>query len=115
MLHGREVRVLLKGQARDSYLDLKKRDDKEAKTILKSFERIKEILKQNPQFGDPLAKDLIPKSYMQDGITNLYRVELSHFWRMIYTLTGNEIEILVFVLNIFDHKDYDKLLGYRRK
>jgi hypothetical protein len=28
-------------------------------------------------------------------------------------ITGNEIEIITFVLDIFDHKDYDKLLGYK--
>ena len=115
MLRGREVRVILKGQAIDSYLDLKKRDAKEARAILSSFERIKEILKQNPQFGDPIAKKLIPRAYVNDGITNLYRVELSNFWRMIYTLTGNEIEVIAFVLNIFDHQSYDQLFGYRRR
>jgi len=48
MLRGREVRILLKGQAKEAYLQLKKDDDKESKAILKSIDRIKEILKQNP-------------------------------------------------------------------
>jgi len=103
----------LKGQAKDSYFELKKRHDKESKSILKSVERIKGILKENPQFGDPVAKKLIPKLFRDRGIQNLYRVELSNYWRMLYTLEGNEIEIFLFVLNIVDHKDYNKLFGYK--
>lgn len=115
MFLGKEVRVFLKGQAKESYLELKKREDKESKTLLSSFERIKEILKENPQYGDPIRKELIPASLKKIGITNLYRAELSNYWRMLYTITGNKIEILVFILNIADHKEYNKLFGYKKK
>jgi hypothetical protein len=109
----KEVRIVLKGQAKDSYLELKKRKDKEAKSILNSIERVKEILKDNPQYGDPIAKKLIPKSLLQIEIQNLYRVELSNYWRMLYTIEGNEINIFLFVLSIVDHKEYNKLFGYK--
>ena len=114
-MFNKEVRVFLKGQAKESYLELKKIDDKEAKSILNSVDRIKDILRENPQYGDPIRKKLIPKEFIELGIKNLYRVELSNFWRMLYTLEGNQIEILVFVLKITDHKDYDKLFGYKKK
>jgi len=68
MYLGKEVRIVLKGKAKESYLELKKRTDKESKSILKSIGRIKEILKDNPQYGDPLAKRLIPKEYRDQGI-----------------------------------------------
>lgn len=45
MYFSKEVRILLKGQAKDSYLELKKRNDKESKSILNSIERVKGILK----------------------------------------------------------------------
>lgn len=112
MFFGKEVRIMLKGQAKDSYIELKKRSDKESKSILNSIERIKEILKENPQYGDPIPKRLIPKEFIKQGIQNLYRVELSNYWRMLYTIEGNQIEIFLFVLNIVDHKEYNKLLGY---
>src|SRR3989344_3990520 len=99
-MFNKEVRVFLKGQAKESYLELKKIDDKEAKSILNSVDRIKDILRENPQYGDPIRKKLIPKEFIELGIKNLYRVELSNFWRMLYTLEGNQIEILVFVLKI---------------
>lgn len=115
MFAGKEVRVRLVGEAQGSYLELKKRTDKESQGILKSIERIREILKTNPQFGDPLRKDLIPSIFRTQGIQNLYRVELSNYWRMLYTLQGNEIDIFVFVLTISDHKHYDDIFGYRKK
>lgn len=86
MYLGKEVRIFLKGQAKDGYLELKKRNDKESRSILNSIERVKGILKDNPQFGDPIAKKLIPKSLIDLGIQNLYRVELSNYWRMLYTI-----------------------------
>src|SRR3989344_3843535 len=46
---------------------------------------------------------------------NLVRVELPNFWRMLYTLTEGEsqIEIIAFVLNVLNHKDYNKKFGYK--
>jgi mRNA-degrading endonuclease RelE of RelBE toxin-antitoxin system len=113
MYFGKEVRVILKDQAEKSYLRLKKSSDKEAKSILNSFERIKEILKENPQYGDPIRKELIPSELKKSGIQNLYRAELSNYWRMLYTIEGNTITIFLFVLKIVDHKEYNKLFGYK--
>jgi len=113
MFFGKEVRIFLKDNARKSFLKLKKKNDKESQSILSAFERIKNILKENPQFGDPLPKQLIPKEIKKQGIKNLYRVELSNYWRMIYTIEGNQLNILVFVLKIFDHKEYNKFFRYK--
>lgn len=113
MYLGKEVRILLKGQAKKAYLTLKKRSDKDSLIILKSFDRIKEILKDNPQYGRPVAKRLIPGSLKKMGVKNLYRAELSNYWRTLYTIEGDKVEIYLFVLNIVDHKDYNKLFGYK--
>ena len=112
MIFGKEVKVFMKGQAKDSYLLLKIQTDKESQSLLNSINRTTEILKNNPQYGDPISKRLIPKELSKEGIQNLYRVELSNYWRMIYTIEGTKIEILVFVLKIMSHKEYDKLFGY---
>ena len=112
-MFNKEVRILLKDQAKESYIELKKRNDKESRTLLNSIERIFNILKQNPQYGNPIKKELIPKSILILGIKNLYRIELSNYWRMLYTIEGNKIEILIFVLKIVDHKEYNKLFGYK--
>ena len=116
MFAGKEVRVLLKGQALENFLELKKRTDKEAQILLRSIQHARDILQNNPQYGDPIAKDLIPDEYKKKyGTTNLFRVELPAFWRMLYTLTNNEeIEIIAFVLDIIDNPTYDKKFGYRK-
>jgi len=48
-------------------------------------------------------------------VSNLFRVELTNYWRMIYTLDGNNIEVIAFILYIFDHPTYNKLFGYRKR
>jgi len=114
MLFGKEVRIFLRRQAKKSYLELKRGADKEARILLKSIERMFDILKQNPQFGNPIRKELIPKNLKKIGIQNLYRVELSNYWRMIYTIEGTKVEVLLFILNIIDHKEYNRLFGYKK-
>ena len=114
MFAGKEIRILLKGQAKESYLELKKRSDKESQSLLNSIFRIINILKDNPQFGDPIEKKKIPNSYKKQEIKNLYRCELSNYWRLIYTLEGTKVEIFAFVLNIMGHKKYNKLFGYKK-
>lgn len=115
MFVGKEVRVFMKGQAKESFIELKKRNDQQSIALLNSIKRIISILKENPQFGDPIRKELIPKSLKDAGITNLNRVELSNFWRMLYTTSGNKIEIFLFILNIIDHPTYNKLFGYKKR
>ena len=114
MFLGKEVRVNLKGQAKEAYLELKKRTDREAQTLLRSIERVLIILKDNPQFGDPIRKELIPLKFREMEIHNLYRAELSNYWRLLYTIEGTQVEIFCFVLSIIDHKAYDKLFGYKK-
>lgn len=72
----------------------------------------------NPHYGNPVPKNLIPEEYkIKYGVTNLFHIELSSFWRMLYTLTNDEmeIEIIAFVLDIIDHKGYDKKFHYKGK
>jgi len=34
---------------------------------------------------------------------------------MLYTLRGEAVQILCIVLQIIDHKKYDRIFGYRKK
>ena len=77
-----------------------------------------ELIKLNIHYGNPIAKKLIPEEYkIKYGIANLFRIELPQFWRMLYTLTNGEteIEIIAFVLDVIDHKTYNKKFGYKGK
>lgn len=114
MFLGKEVRVFMRDEAKQSFSELKKRTDHQSQSILNSIDRVISVLKENPQFGDPIKKELIPKKFKEQGIKNLYRAELSNFWRMLYTIEGNQIEIFLFILSITDHPDYNKLFGYKK-
>ena len=92
-------------------------DSKKEEAILNAFNQKVELIKENVHYGQPIAKKLIPIEYKTKyGITNLFRVELPDFWRMLYTLTAGSsgIEIIVLVLDIINHKKYDKKFGYKK-
>jgi len=116
----KNVRVILSPEAEEvyKYLNEQAPNSKTENTILNAFNKKKELIKSNPHYGDPIAKNVIPQEYKKKyGVTNLFRVELPNYWRMLYTLTNNEtqVEIIAFVLDIIDHKDYDKKFSYKKK
>ena len=87
-------------------------ENSENQQLLKSIKQKIELIKIKPQYGASVPKRLMPKKFPVD---NLWVVDLTGYWRMIYTLKGSQIEILCFILEIFDHKKYDKLFGYKKK
>lgn len=86
------------------------------KSLFNSINSKIELIKSNHHYGNPISKALIPHDYVSKGITNLFRVELSQFWRMLYTLRNDnkEIFIIAIVLDILDHNDYNKKFGYKK-
>lgn len=116
----RIIRVKLSPEAEEVYKHLNKEapSSKTERMILKAVNQKVDLIKANPHYGDPIAKNLIPEEYRQKyGITNLFRIELPVFWRMLYTLTDGEteVEIIAFILDVIDHKEYNKKFGYKEK
>src|SRR3990167_2466801 len=114
------IRIKLSPEAEEvyEYLNRESSTSKTERMILKAINQKAMLIKSNPHYGDPVAKKLFPEEYKQKyGITNLFRVELPAFWRMLYTLTDgeNEVEVIAFVLDVIDHKAYDKKFGYKGK
>ena len=113
----KEVRVIFSPEAEEVYkkLNEESEDNKQSRMILRAVNNKIELIKANIHYGNPIAKNLIPEEYKKKyGTTNLFRVELPAFWRMLYTLTNNEeIEIIVFVLDIIDHPTYNDKFGYK--
>ena len=113
------IRIILKDQAKEEYEALSRVVEEQRKKgkatseemqLLKSIDKKVAILKYNPAYGQNIPKGLIPKAL---DVDNLFRVELTHYWRMLYTIRTNEVEIVSFILYIIDHPTYNKLLGYR--
>jgi hypothetical protein len=112
------VRIKLSPGAEKVYKHLNKEapNSKTERMILKAINQKVDLIKSNPHFGNPISKSKIPLEYQQKyKITNLFRIELPGAWRMLYNLSNgeSEIEIIAFVLDIIDHKLYDKKFGYR--
>jgi hypothetical protein len=119
------VKIVLLDEADEEYKklnDIAEKQKSEGKEnteeiqLIKSIKQKSEFLRANPFYGDNIQKSLIPKEYLKRyHAKNLWRVELTNFWRMLYTIKGDEIEIICFVLDILSHKEYNKKLGYKKK
>ena len=116
----RLVRVLLKGQAKAQFEELNRiataqyaegTTNSEEIRLLKSIRQKAGLIKENRMYGDNIPKKLIPKSF---DVSNLFRIELAGYWRMLYSLETNENEIIALVTHILDHLAYDKLFGYKK-
>lgn len=115
------VRAIMLEEAKEAYESLNTivgeqvaqgKTSSEEIQLLNSIKQKLELIKQNPFYGDNIEKRKIPKSF---GVSNLWRVELSQAWRMLYTIKGDNIEILCIILHVIDHEHYNKIFGYKKK
>src|SRR3990167_7272953 len=114
MFQGKEVIVKLSEEANEVYEELNKLVGEEKlkgiessfhQTLLRSIIRVRDLLKENPFAGDQVPKRQIPPKYIKEfDADNVWRIELADRWRLVYTVTGNQIEIIAFVMDIFNHK-----------
>ena len=111
----KEVEIVLSPEAEEifKYLLEESKKSKIEKSILRAIKDKAELIKLDRTYGNSVKKKQFPKKYVDKyEITNLYRVELPNFWRMFYTLTQGEekVKIIAFVLDIIDHKEYNKII-----
>jgi mRNA-degrading endonuclease RelE of RelBE toxin-antitoxin system len=121
---GKPVKVMITGDAKEEFERLNATVGEEISngiitsdhhTLLNSIQQKIGFLKDNPEYGVHIPKDRIPKDYINCyDVNNLWKVNLSGAWRMIYTINGSEVEIIALILDIIDHQDYDKKFGYRK-
>lgn len=124
MFKGKPVKVIITGEAKEEFDDLNKVVGQEIakgitssdhQTLLNSIKQKIGILKANPEYGIHIPKDRIPKEYIRDyDANNLWKVNLSGAWRMIYTIRGSEVEIISLILDIMNHRDYEKKFKYKK-
>ena len=124
MFKGKPTKVIITGEAKVEFEELNKVVGEEIakgitssdhQTLLNSIKQKVELLKANPEYGIRIPKDRIPKEYVRDyDVTNLWKANLSDGWRMIYTIRGSEVEIISLILDLMNHRDYEKKFGYRK-
>jgi hypothetical protein len=119
---GKDVQVIITGCAKEEFLRLSKIAEEEVlkgmtksenQTLLNSIKQKIELLKENPEYGTHIPKNRIPKHYViAYEVNNLWKVDLSLAWRMIYTIRGSKVEIISLIMDLMSHKDYEKMFGY---
>ena|SRR3989338_5823745 len=80
--------------------------------LLSSINTAIRNLKADPYYGDLIPRKNISKGVIQRyGTDKILRVELVGYWRLLYTLIGEEVKIIAFILEFMDHKKYNKIFG----
>ena len=77
--------------------------------LLSSFR----VLSDNPLSGKQIRHSLIPKSYLRKfGIDNLWKYDLPHGWRLVYSLASMNEDNLCLIVEWFSHKQYERRFKY---
>ena len=85
----------------------------ENKQLFKFLQRAIADLKLNPFAGIRIPSKLWPKEYIKKyKINNLRKYDLPNAWRLLYTIKGNEVEIVSVLIEWFDHKNYKRKFKY---
>ena len=93
----------------NEYMKLNRND-----SLRKRIDRTIRTLKENPTFGEPIPKRLIPNRYLDKGIDNAFWVKLNKEQRLIYSLSseGKSLIVAIIIDWFFDHKTYERRFKY---
>ena len=124
-MNNRSIRVVFEPETESAYRQLLEAVAEEKKKgitnsdnqrLLKSIDYKVELLKMNSMAGIQTQRKSIPSAYLHKyEIDNLWKVNLVNYWRMLYSIKGDKIEIMCFILDVMNHERYDKIFGYRKK
>jgi len=84
--------------------------------LLTSINNALDNIKADYRYGDLIPRKYISKSTIEKyGTDKILRVELVGYWRLLYTIIGNEAKIIAFILEYMDHDTYNKIFGYKKR
>ena len=87
--------------------------EEQEKELFKFIDQAMNNIEANAFCGIQIPKRLIPKDYIKKyGVTNLWKYDLPRGWRLIYSITRDEVIVVSVILEWFDHKDYEKRFNY---
>jgi len=85
----------------------------EDKKVYDWLNRAFDDLKEDAFCSVQVPKKLWPKEYVQKyGIDNLWKYDLPRGWRLLYSVTKNEIKVISIILEWMDHKNYERRFNY---
>jgi len=72
-----------------------------------------DVLRENMVAGEKVEKRKWPKMYLKKyGIRNLFKLDLDRNYRLTYTIIAEGPRKIVCVLEVMDHKTYNRRFGY---
>lgn len=104
-------------QLKNSVLEGKKAKNKPSyKQLLISINNSLNNIKEDYNQGNLIPRKYISKNVLRRyGTDKIFRIELVGYWRLLYTIIGDETKIIVLVLEYMDHKKYNQIFGYRKR
>ena len=84
-----------------------------------ALRRLRAELEADPLMGIFIPLRTVPRKTLQKwqarigAIPNLHKLELPAGWRALYTVATEKDQCAVLLVEVVDHKEYDRLFGYR--
>ena len=96
----------------NAFYKLEKGDDSK-RELFKLINQALDNIEENAFCGIQIPKKLIPKEYTSKyKVKNLWKYDLPKGWRLIYSITNDEIVVISLILEWFDHKEYERKFKY---
>ena len=120
----KSVVVKFDGQTYEEYCKLQKlvaegKSSKKKPTyeqLLTSINNTLRNIRADYRYGDLIPRRYISRATIERyGTDKIFRVELIGYWRLLYTIVGDEVEIIALILEYMDHDTYNKIFGYKKK
>ena len=70
-------------------------------------------LKNDNIRGEHIKRDIVPRHYTRKHDLNaVFKVDLPHYWRLIYGITAVHGKKKALLIELFDHERYNKRFGF---
>jgi len=100
-------------KVKEAYEKLKDSTTEDIK-LLEWLNRAYDDLAKDAFCGIQIPKKQIPDEYTKKyEIDNLWKYNLPNAWRLIYSVTKDEIVVISIVIEWMNHKKYEKRFGYK--
>lgn len=106
--------IVLSSSAAKSLEDLETTAERTSASVARRVRALRPILMTDCLHGEVVKKDRIPKVLMaKHGLENLFVEDLPSFWRLLYTIVRDRGQRYIVVVEIVDHKAYDRWFSGR--
>ena len=101
--------IVLSSSAAESLEELQTSSDPSSAPIVRRIRALKPILLADCLHGEVVNGDGIPKALKnRHGLENLFVEDLPSFWRLLYSIVRDRGERYIVIVEIVDHRTYDR-------